>query len=101
MQDSGPAVYQLAAVLQASPESDALVVLGRLLDSLPIGFHVSDCSDPFHILYANRVRERWLAHEKLPLTGKARGELFPGAAQAGILGIMREGWKRAQPKPVK
>jgi len=101
VQKAKSTLHALAAVLQASPESDALVILGRLLDSLPIGFHVSDCSDPFHILYANRVWERWLGREKLPLTGKALGELFPSAEQAGILGIMREVCKTAQPKHLK
>src|SRR5450759_2335783 len=44
--------HALATVLQASSESDALVILGRILDSLPIGFHVSDCGSAFHVLYA-------------------------------------------------
>jgi hypothetical protein len=67
-------------VLRTSPESDALVVLGRLLDSLPIGFHVSDCGGGlFHILYANRVWEHWLDPEKLPIAGKTLADLFPSA----------------------
>ena len=101
MQKSKSELYALAAVLQASPESDALAILGRLLDSLPIGFHVSDCTDAFRILYANRVWERWLGREKLPLTGKALGELFPSAEQAGVLEMMREVRLTAQPKHLK
>jgi DNA-binding CsgD family transcriptional regulator/PAS domain-containing protein len=93
--------HALASVLRASPESDALVILGRLLDSLPIGFHVSDCGGAFHILYANRVWERWLEPEKLPLAGKTLGELFPSAEQAGVLEIMREVCATAQPKHLK
>jgi len=91
----------LADVLQASPESDALVILGRLLDSLPIGFHVSDCSGTFHIVYANRVWERWLGPEKLPVMGKTLGEVFPSAERAGVLKIMREVCMTAQPKHLK
>jgi DNA-binding CsgD family transcriptional regulator len=94
-------LHALATVLQASPESDALVILGRLLDSLPIGFHVSDCGGAFHVLYANRVWERWLGREKLPVTGKTLGELFPSAEQAGVLEIMREVCMTAQPKHLK
>ena len=101
MQKSKSTLHALAAVLQASPESDALVILGRLLDSLPIGFHVSDCRGGFHILYANRVWERWLGHEKLPVAGKTLGELFPSAEQAGVLEIMREVCMTAQPKHLK
>ena len=101
MQKSKSTLHALAAVLQASPESDALVILGRLLDSLPIGFHVSDCGGAFHILYANRVWERSLGHEKLPVAGKTLAELFPGAEQAGVLEIMREVCKTAQPRHLK
>lgn len=101
MQKSKSTLHALADVLQASPESDALVILGRLLDSLPIGFHVSDCGGAFHILYANRVWERWLGPEKLPVTGKALGEVFPSAEQAGVLKIMREVCATAQPKHLK
>ena len=101
MQKSRSALHALADVLQASPESNALVILGRLLDSLPIGFHVSDCSDGFHILYANRAWERWLGREKLPLTGKALGELFSSAERTGVLHIMREVCTTARPKHLK
>lgn len=78
----------LASVLQASPESDALVILGRLLDSLPIGFHVTDCHGEFRIIYANRVWEKWLGPENLPVAGKTLGELFRSGEQARILEVM-------------
>jgi DNA-binding CsgD family transcriptional regulator len=101
VQKSRSTLDALAAVLQASPESDSLVILGRLLDSLPIGFHVTDCGGAFHILYANRVWERWLGREKLPVTGKTLGEVFPSAEQAGVLKIMRDVCMTAQPKHLK
>jgi DNA-binding CsgD family transcriptional regulator len=89
-------------VLRTSPESDALVVLGRLLDSLPIGFHVSDCDGGlFHILYANRVWEHWLDPEKLPIAGKTLADLFPSAEEAGVLTMMREVCATGQPKHLK
>jgi DNA-binding CsgD family transcriptional regulator len=92
----------LASVLRTAPESDALVVLGRLLDSLPIGFHVSDCGGGlFHILYANRVWEHWLDPEKLPVAGKTLGELFPSAEEAGVLTLMRDVCATSQPKHLK
>jgi DNA-binding CsgD family transcriptional regulator len=95
------ALHALASVLRASPESDALVILGRLLDSLPIGFHVTDCENGFHILYANRVWEQWLGSEKLPVAGRPVSELFPSAEQAGVLEMMRDVCATAQPKHVK
>jgi DNA-binding CsgD family transcriptional regulator len=101
LQKSDSTLHALAAVLQASPESDALVILGRLLDSLPIGFHVSDCGGAFHVLYANQVWERWLGRKKLPVTGKTLGELFPSAEQAGVLEIMREVCMTGQPKHLR
>ena len=101
MQGSGSALYQLASVLKASPESDALVILGRLLDSLPIGFHVTDCSDEFHVLYGNQVWERWLGPDKLPVAGKALTEIFPTAGKSGVLKLMREVCRTARPQHLK
>lgn len=91
----------LASVLRASPESDALVTLGRMLDSLPIGFHVSDCGGAFHVLYANHVWEHWLAPDKLPVAGKRLADLFPSAEEAGVIQLMREVCATAQPKHLK
>ena len=101
MQQSQSAINRLATVLQASPASDALVILGRLLDSLPIGFHITDCEHPFHLRYANQVWEHWLPPEKLPIQGKAVSDVFPTAAQSGILDIMREVCRTAQPRHLK
>lgn len=55
---SSASLPELASVLQASPESDALVILGRLLDSLPIAFYVTDSADVFRVIYGNRAWER-------------------------------------------
>ena len=88
-------------MLQASPQSDALVILGRLLDSLPIGFHITDCGEPFHLRYANQVWERWLPPEKLPIAGKSVSEVFPTAAQSGILDIMAEVCRTSQARHLK
>jgi DNA-binding CsgD family transcriptional regulator len=88
-------------VLQASPESDALVILGRLLDSLPIGFHITDCGQPFLLRYANQVWEHWLPPEKLPIAGKALTDVFPTAARTGILDIMAEVCRTAKPQHLK
>jgi DNA-binding CsgD family transcriptional regulator len=98
---SRSALDELAAVLQASPESDALVILGRLLDSLPIGFHVTDCGDSFRIVYGNQAWERWLGPAKLPVVGKTLAEVFPTAAQSGVLDIMREVCGTGQPRHLK
>jgi DNA-binding CsgD family transcriptional regulator len=88
-------------VLQASPESDALTILGRLLDSLPIGFHVTDCLGDFRIIYANRAWERWLGKDDLPVAGKTLGELFASAEQASVLELMREVCRSATPQHLK
>ena len=53
MPNSESTLQPLADVLQASPESDALVILGRLLDSLPI----AKATSPDH-LYFSQVRAR-------------------------------------------
>jgi len=99
--ESRSALHELASVLQASPESDALVILGRLLDSLPIGFHVTDCGDSFHILYGNKVWEQWLGPAKLPVVGKTLADVFPTAAASGVLDIMREVCRTGEPRHLK
>jgi DNA-binding CsgD family transcriptional regulator len=101
LQKSPSALYELATVLRASPESDALLILGRLLDSLPIGFHVTDCGATFTVVYANRVWERWLGPEKLPVAGKPLAELFQSAEAAGVLDIMRRVCLTARPEHLK
>jgi PAS domain-containing protein len=101
VQKSRSTLRALASVLRPAPDSDALVILGRLLDSLPIGFHLTDCGGEFHVLYANRVWERWLAPEKLPVAGKTLGELFPTAEAAGVLQLMREVCRTGRPKHLK
>jgi len=97
----GSALPALAGVLRTSPESDALIILGQLLDSLPIGFYVTDCSDDFQITYANRAWERSLKAEKLPLVGKPLKDVFETAEQSGLLGIMREVERSARPRHLK
>ncbi|HEY0491974.1 MAG TPA: LuxR C-terminal-related transcriptional regulator [Candidatus Dormibacteraeota bacterium] len=92
---------KLASVLQASPESDALVILGRLLDSLPIGFHLTNCGPAFEILYANRTWEQWLGSERLPVAGKTLSELFPGSQPARVLEIMGNVCATAKPEHLK
>ena len=101
MQESKSALHALATVLRASPESDALVILGRLLDSLPIGFHVTDCEGQFRVVYANRAWHRWLQPAGPSVTGKPLGEIFPSAEQAGVLEIMREVCATGRPKHLK
>jgi DNA-binding CsgD family transcriptional regulator/PAS domain-containing protein len=101
VRDSRSALHELASVLQASPESDALIILGRLLDSLPIGFHVTDCRDSFRILYGNQVWERWLGSARLPVVGKTLADVFPTAAESGVLEIMGDVCRSGEPRHLK
>lgn len=81
---------ELATLLRAPPESDALVILGRLLDSLPIGFHITDCAPSFHFVYCNRSWERWVGAERLSLVGKPVDEVLKSAEQSGLTGILHQ-----------
>jgi len=101
LDNTSSTLHQLATVLKASPGSDALVILGRLLDSLPIGFHVTACDEAFHVVYGNDVWERWLGPDKLPIVGKALGDVLPTAAQSGVLDTMREVCRTAQSRNLK
>jgi DNA-binding CsgD family transcriptional regulator len=98
---SGSTLNQLATVLKASPESDALLILGRLLDSLPIGFHLTNCGPAFEIVYANRTWERWLGPDRWPVAGKTLIELFPSAEPVAVLKIMRQVCDTARPEHLK
>jgi DNA-binding CsgD family transcriptional regulator len=60
----------LAAALGTSPQADALALLERLLDSLPIGFSICDASDDFRLVYANRAWDDWISPELQPVVGK-------------------------------
>ncbi len=101
MRKSPSTLNTLASVLQASPESDALTILGRLLDSLPIGFHLTNCGPAFKIVYANRTWEVWLGPDRLPVAGKTLIELFPGAQPAGVLKIMQDVCATGTPEHLK
>ncbi|MDQ6710924.1 MAG: LuxR C-terminal-related transcriptional regulator [Candidatus Dormibacteraeota bacterium] len=100
-QKSKSTLHTLAAVLQAPPEPEVLVTLSQLLESLPIGFHISDTSGDFHIVYANPAWERLLGPEKLPVLGKAFADVFPGAERAGLPELMREVLATGKPKHLR
>lgn len=89
-----------ALALRTSPESDALGILGQLLDSLPIGFYITDCSNEFRIVYANRAWERVTGAER-PLVGRPLGEIVTTAEQSGLLEINREVRGSGRPRHLK
>ena len=101
MDDPSATLPQLAAVLRAAPESDALVILGRLLDTLPIGFYVTEGVPPFRITYCNRVAAGWVAPEALPLAGKAVGKVFPTSKPAALADAMRAAWRTRKPQVLR
>jgi DNA-binding CsgD family transcriptional regulator len=65
-----PTLPALANVLKTSPESDALLILGRLLDSMPTPVVVTDCSAGLLYVYGNKVWQEWVHPAKFPLEGK-------------------------------
>src|SRR2546427_7299256 len=62
----------LAGVLRAAPESDALVILGRLLDSLPIPVVLTDCQSELRCVYGNAAWRALVPREKFPVEGQDR-----------------------------
>src|SRR5207247_7080962 len=80
----------LAGVLRRAPESDALVILGRLLDSLPIPVLLTDCSDELRCLYGNAASRSWVPPEKFPLEGQSLLEILESLAASPLLAIMRQ-----------
>ena len=87
MSESLPA---LAGVLRAAPESDALVILGRLLDSLPIPVLLTDCSDQLRCVYGNAPWRAWVPSDKLPAEGRPLPEVLDGLAASPLLPILRQ-----------
>ena len=98
MDDPSATLPQLAAVLRASPESDALVILGRLLDSLPIGFYVTERVPPFRITYCNRVAASWVGPDAAALTGKAVAHVFKTLKPKALDDAMRVASRTRKPQ---
>src|SRR5437867_4007344 len=96
--DSLPA---LAGVLSAAPESDALLILGRLLDSLPIPVLVTDCRDELRCVYGNAAWRKWVPREKFPVEGRPLGEVFEGLARSTLLPILNQVCANGEPSHLR
>jgi hypothetical protein len=80
MSDSLPV---LAGVLRTPPESDALVILGRLLDSLPIPVLLTDCSEELRCVYGNAAWRSWVPLEKFPIEPEPGDRRHPHLSHPG------------------
>jgi DNA-binding CsgD family transcriptional regulator len=80
----------LAAVLDSSPHSDALGILGRLLDSLPLAVLVTDCSPELRCTYANAVWRSWVPEDRLPIEDKPLGAVLVTAEENGLIDLLRD-----------
>jgi DNA-binding CsgD family transcriptional regulator len=80
----------LAGVLRTAPESDALVILGRLLDSLPIPVLLTDCSDALLCVYGNAAWRRVVPADKFPVEGRSVMEILEGLSESALLPILRQ-----------
>jgi len=85
--DSLPA---LAGVLRAAPESDALVIVGRLLDSLPAPVVLTDCSDDLRYVYGNAAWREWVPAEKFPIEGRSLLEILERLSDTPLLPVLRQ-----------
>jgi DNA-binding CsgD family transcriptional regulator len=80
----------LAGVLRTAPESDALVILGRLLDSLPIPVLLTDCSDELLCVYGNTAWRGMVQPDKFPVEGRSVMEILEGLSESALLPILRQ-----------
>jgi DNA-binding CsgD family transcriptional regulator len=80
----------LAGVLRTAPESDALVIVGRLLDSLPVPVVLTDCSNELRCVYGNAAWRVWVPPEKFPVEGRSLLEILDGLAASPLLAILRQ-----------
>jgi DNA-binding CsgD family transcriptional regulator len=80
----------LAGVLRTAPESDALVIVGRLLDSLPIPVLLTDCSKELCCVYGNAAWKAWVPLDKFPVEGRSLLQILEGLAASPLLPILRQ-----------
>src|SRR5207247_2540561 len=80
----------LAGALRAAHESDALVILGRLLDSLPIPVVLTDCQSELRCVYGNAAWRALVPREKFPVEGRPLGEVFEGLGRSSLLPILNQ-----------
>jgi DNA-binding CsgD family transcriptional regulator len=80
----------LAGVLRATPESDALEILGRLLDSLPIPVVLTDCRDELRCVYGNTAWRSWVPARKFPVEQRPLGEIFEELGNSSLLPILKQ-----------
>jgi DNA-binding CsgD family transcriptional regulator len=80
----------LASVLRTAPESDALVIVGRLLDSLPVPVLLTDCSNELRCVYGNAAWRAWVPSEKFPVEGRSLLEILEALASSPLLPILRQ-----------
>jgi len=80
----------LAGALRAAPESDALVILGRLLDSLPTPVVLTDCHSELRCVYGNAAWRAWVPRDKFPVEGRPLGEIFEALGQSSLLPILNQ-----------
>jgi DNA-binding CsgD family transcriptional regulator len=80
----------LAGVLRAAPESDALVIVGRLLDSLPVPVVLTDCSNELRCVYGNAAWRAWVPREKFPVEGRPLPEILERLGDSPLLPILRQ-----------
>jgi DNA-binding CsgD family transcriptional regulator len=80
----------LAAVLDASPHSDALGILGRLLDSLPVAVLLTDCSSELRCIYANAVWRSWVPEDRLPIENQPLGGVLVTAEENGLIDLLSD-----------
>ena len=80
----------LAGVLRAAPESDALVILGRLMDSMPVPVLLTDCSHQLRCVYGNGAWRAWVPPDRFPVEGQPFPVIFEGLAESPLLAILRQ-----------
>ena len=89
----------LAAALGTSPQAEALELLERLLDSLPIGFTICEATDEFRLVYANRAWEIWLPPSLLPIVGKRLLDVVQ--TNGAVAEVMRQVRESGEPQHLR
>jgi DNA-binding CsgD family transcriptional regulator len=92
---------KLASLLRTSLESDALITLGQLLDSLPIGFFIVDCTPEHRVIYANHAWKQLISPGRLPVEDQPLRDVLDPVDSAGALEILHGVCSTGTPRHIR
>lgn len=95
---NGEDLAVLASALQTSSESGALLLLGRLLHSLPIPVLLVECGPDLPVRYGNAALHARLGAGDAPVAGRSLEQLFGGPGPNPLVPLLRRACETGMPE---